>query len=159
MNQLWTTYVLTRNPWLVSSMQLLMYLSYVQCKRQVECSNQCQYTKGITRGWLSLILLYHVLFLDAQSQQVGQSYPSAPTPLVRMGSWVHASKTLWLQDLSIRWSKYDFQEKKKSLIMDLHFSCVSSLVGNTHFFIYFMKSYYFYENWSHHLILLLLFKK
>ena len=32
-NQLWTTYLLTRNPWLVSSVQLLMNSSHVLCKR------------------------------------------------------------------------------------------------------------------------------
>ena len=33
MNQLWTTYLLTRNSWLVSSVQCLMHPSHVQCKR------------------------------------------------------------------------------------------------------------------------------
>ena len=33
MNRLWTTYPLTRNPWLVSSVQPPMNPNYVQCKR------------------------------------------------------------------------------------------------------------------------------
>ena len=33
MNQLWTTYLLTKNPWLVFFLQLLMHSNHVQCKR------------------------------------------------------------------------------------------------------------------------------
>ena len=43
--------------------------SYTMQETWVECSNQCQYAKGKTRGWLGLTFLHHVLLLRAQSQQ------------------------------------------------------------------------------------------
>ena len=39
-------------------------------KIRVECSNQCQYTKTITNGQLSLTLLHHVFPLRTQSQHL-----------------------------------------------------------------------------------------
>ena len=74
MNQLWTTYLFTKNPCLVSSMQLLMYPSHVQCKRYgLNAQINVNTPKKIGRGSLSPTLLHHVLLLRAQSQQIRQS--------------------------------------------------------------------------------------